>query len=225
MRLLLVEDHRDIAANIGDYLGAAGHEVAFAYDGAAGLHRAEREPFDVIVLDRMLPQLDGVELCWRLRRTGKTVPVLMLTALDTLPDKIAGFGAGADDYLVKPFELAELLLRLEALTRRGNPLPARQLHLGTLVYDLQTLQASRAGKALALNPTLRIILEVLLRQAPDVVSRAELKQALWGDAPPGDEVLRAHMHALRVALDRSFGQPMLRTVHGAGYRLVDPSEP
>src|SRR5579859_3625554 len=183
MRVLLVEDHRDIAANIADYLVAAGHTLAVAHDGAAGLRDALAGDFEVLVLDLMLPQLGGLELCRRLRAAGSMVPVLMLTALDAVPDKLAGFQAGADDYLVKPFALAELAVRLEALARRRAQTAApRLLQVGELCYDLEALQASRAGVPIALNPSTRRILELLMRQTHRVVSRAELKRELWGEA-------------------------------------------
>lgn len=225
LRLLVVEDHRDLAANISDYLGTAGHAVKLTYDGAAGLKVALSEEFDALVLDLMLPRMGGLEICQRLRSAGKQVPVLMLTALDSVPDKVRGFETGADDYLVKPFALAELKVRLEALARRGGGNPGTGLQVADLRYDTVGLHATRGGVAIALNPSTRKILELLMRQTHRVVTRPELKQALWGEAPPDDEVLRAHMHALRQAVDKPFEKHLLRTVHGVGYRLADPDEP
>jgi DNA-binding response OmpR family regulator len=222
LRLLLVEDHRDIAANIADYFGALGHSVELAGDGAEGLQLAESGSHDVVLLDLMLPQLDGLELCRRLRGAGCDVPVLMLTALDALPDKVAGFEAGADDYLAKPFALAELKLRVEALTRRHRAAPSpRVLRVGELSYDPGALHASRGGVPIVLNPTTRRLLELLMRQTHRVVSRAELMRGLWGEGADDDEALRAHMHALRQAVDKPFARPLLHTVHRVGYRLAD----
>ena len=221
MRVLIIEDHRDIAAGIGDFLQSLGHQTQIAGDGVSGLSLAQKDRYDVIVLDRMLPKLDGTELCRRLREHNTHVPILMLTALDTVTDKVSGFEAGADDYLPKPFALAELRVRLEALHRRANGArEAQQLRVADLCYDLGTLQATRAGKPVTLNPTTRKILERLMRASPQVVPRAELEHELWGRNVPDDDVLRIHMHALRAALDKPFRDKLLHTVHGAGYRLA-----
>ena len=220
MRVLVVEDHRPIAANIGDYLSALGHRVELAGSGQKGLELAMREDFDVMVLDRMLPRMSGDDVCRRLRKEGRRLPVLMLTALDATDDKVAGFEAGADDYLVKPFALAELKVRLEALVRRTRP-ATLSLQVGDLVYDVHTMQAQRAGRAVVLNPTTRKLLELLLRNSHRVVPRAELERLLWGADVPEDDVLRVHMHALRAAIDKAFRKKLLRTVHGVGYRLCE----
>ena len=220
MRVLVVEDHRPIAANIGDYLSALGHRVELAGNGQKGLELALREDFDVVVLDRMLPRLSGDDLCRRLRQEGRKIPVLMLTALNATDDKVAGFEAGADDYLVKPFALAELKVRLEALVRRTRPQTAI-LQVADLIYDGHTMQAQRAGRAVVLNPTTRKLLELLMRNAHRVVPRAELERLLWGADAPEDDVLRVHMHALRAAIDKPFRRRLLRTVHGVGHRLCE----
>lgn len=225
MRILIIEDHLDIAAGIADFLQALGHETERAADGNSGLSLALKQPFDAIVLDRMLPKLDGAELCRRLRDSDrKQTPVLMLTALDSVPDKVDGFEAGADDYLAKPFALAELKVRLEALHRRAQAgsgaRQAQQLRVADLSYDLGTLQATRAGKSITLNPTTRKILERLMRASPQVVPRAEIERELWGRHVPEDDVLRIHIHALRAAIDKPFTEKLLYTVHGAGYRLA-----
>jgi len=218
MRVLVVEDHRPIAANISDYLSGLGHRVEIAPNGQKALELATQHDFDAVVLDRMLPKVSGDDVCRRLRSEGRRVPILMLTALDSTADKVAGFEAGADDYLVKPFALAELKVRLEALVRRSRP-PSATLRVADLQYDPQTLEARRAGKAIALNPTTRKLLEVLMRESHRVVRRSELEQLIWGDDAPQDDVLRVHMHALRAAIDRPFPKKLLRTIHGAGYRL------
>jgi len=232
MQLLLIEDHKDIAANIADFFEARGDSVAHATDGDNGLQLALEYPYDAIVLDLMLPGMDGLALCRSLRQAGHTrVPVLMLTAKDLLADKIEGFEAGADDYLVKPFSLAELDLRLRALVRRASPPasppssppPSRTLGVGDLRFDLDTLEAERGGERIKLNPTTRRILAVLMQNANRVVTRAELEHELWGDDAPEGDFLRAHMHALRTAIDKNFPVKLLHTIHGTGYRLAPDS--
>lgn len=225
MHILLVEDHPDLAANVSDYLDAHGHRVDHAGDGPTGLKLAQSQAFDAIVLDRLLPGLDGASICRRLREGGATrVPILMLTALDTIDDRVEGLKVGADDYLVKPFAMAELLARLEALDRRArNGVPRKEtaLTVADLSFNLDTLEAQRAGKALTLTPALRKLLELLMRETHRVVTREELERKLWGKMPPEGDVLRAHMYALRVAVDKPFDRKLLHTVHGSGYRLAD----
>jgi DNA-binding response OmpR family regulator len=223
VRILVVEDHRDIAENIGDYLAPKGHEVDYAADGITGLHLAVTNDYDVIVLDLMLPALDGLEVCRKLREEAKkTTPVLMLTARDQLDNKVQGFKAGADDYLIKPFALKELEIRLEALRRRaGGSTTTRVLKVADLEFDPDTQTVKRAGQRLELNPSLRTLLEVLMTNTHRVVRRAELEAALWGDDPPDADVLRAHIYSLRTAIDKPFPKKLLHTVHGTGYRLSD----
>lgn len=221
MHLLVIEDHSDIAANIAEYFEARGDGVALATDGESGLQMALETSYDAIVLDLLLPGMDGLSLCRNLRQAGRTrVPVLMLTAKDLLADKIEGFEAGADDYLVKPFSLAELDARLKALVRRASPPETpRVLTVGDLRFDLNTLEAERASVAIKLNPTTRRILTVLMQNANRVVTRAELERELWGERAPEGDFLRAHMHALRTAIDKNFPDKLLHTIHGTGYRL------
>jgi DNA-binding response OmpR family regulator len=220
MQVLIIEDDRDIAAGIREYLVEQGHAVELAHDGASGLRKAGGGNFDVIVLDRMLPRMDGVTLCRHLRTDGINTPVLMLTALGAVDNKVEGFDAGADDYLVKPFALAELRVRLEALLRRAGGEPAQQrLQVADLSYDPQTMQAVRQNATLTLNPTTRRLLEHLMRASPRVVPRGELEHLLWGKKVPADDILRIHMHALRSAIDKPFESKLLHTIHGVGYRL------
>jgi DNA-binding response OmpR family regulator len=222
MRLLLVEDHHDLAEHLSALLTDHGHEVEVATDGPSGLAAASAGSHDVIVLDRMLPGIDGLTVCRRLREeVGLPVPILMLTAKDTVADRVAGLEAGADDYLVKPFALAELEARLRALVRRAAPTVAAELRVADLRYDPRTLEADRAGHAIRLNPSTRRILALLMQHSHRVVSRAELEHALWGDSPPAGDVLRAHVYALRNAIDKPFERKLLHTVHGEGYRLAD----
>lgn len=227
MHILLVEDHQDIAENISDYFEARGDVVTHVADGLQGLLSARQQRHDVIVLDLMLPGMDGLELCRRLRgELALNTPIMMLTAKDLLSDKVTGFDVGADDYLIKPFSLVELGMRLKALTRRHAPVtPPTSITVSDLKFDLNTLEAERAGQAIKLNPTTRRLLAILMQNTHRVVAREDLEKAVWGATPPEADVLRAHMHALRSAIDKGFSPRLLHTVHGTGYRLfVDPEE-
>ena len=220
-RVLLVEDNRALAANVGEYLEEAGCSVDHAQNGVMALSLATSTVFDVIVLDLALPLLDGIDVCSGLRaHTGPRVPVLMLTARDTLDDKLRGFAAGADDYLTKPFALAELRARIEALLRRWQD-ESRILRVDDLSFDTATLALSRGGRPLRLSPTALRLLELLMRRSPAVVSRQDIERHLWGDEPPdGATALRVHVHALRRAIDEPPARPLLRTVPGIGYALA-----
>lgn len=221
--ILIIEDNRDLAANIADYLEGHGYVPDVALDGVTGMHLAVTQRYDAIVLDLMLPGMDGLTLCRRLRQDARsTVPVLMLTARTTLDDKVAGYAEGADDYLVKPFDLRELDLRLQALRRRAaGHGQGERLTVGDLVFDVATLEVSRGGLPVTLPATSRRILELLMRQSPRVVTRAEIETALWGDSPPDSDALRVHMHTLRLAIEPPGTRPMLRTIRGVGYQLSD----
>lgn len=224
MRLLLVEDQADLAANVADHLTGLGHSVQLCADGETAVAAARAGRFDMVVLDVMLPRLDGLAVCRALRQEGMgELPILMLTARDSVADRVAGLDAGADDYLVKPFALAELEARIRALLRRVQPAPTTPrevLQVADLRFDPATLVAERAGQVLRLNPSTRRILQILLQNTHRVVTRQELEVALWGDAPPAGDVLRAHMYALRAAVDKPFDRKLLHTVHGEGYRIA-----
>jgi len=222
MRVLIIEDNPDIAANLGDYLEDHGHTVDFAGDGITGLHLAIVNDFDSIVLDLALPGMDGLEVCRKLRQeAGKDTPVLMLTARDRLEDKLAGFDTGADDYLVKPFELQEVEARLNVLASRGRRRSRRELKVGDLVYNVDTLNVSRAESEVYLNPIGLKLLHCLMESSPNVVSRAELEMKVWGEEMPDSDSLRVHIHSLRSAIDKPFGSNMIQTRHGIGYRLIE----
>lgn len=222
MRILLVEDNRDILANLADYLGIQGYTVDCAQDGLSGLHLASTEHYDLIVLDIMLPGLDGYSLCKRLREEARrNTPVIMLTARDQLDDRLQGFRSGADDYLLKPFALSELAARIEAVLRRSSGGGRRCLQVGELSYDLDTLEVSRAGRGLKLNPVGLKLLAVLMQKSPHVVRREVLEEALWGDDCPDSDSLRSHVHQLRQVIDKPFDRPLLHTLHGVGYRLAE----
>ena len=223
MHILIIEDNPDIAANIGDYLEEKGHTMDFAGDGITGLHLAVVNDFDAIVLDLALPGMDGLEVCRKLRgEAGKDTPILMLTARDRLEDKLAGFETGADDYLVKPFALQEVEVRLDALFRRGRRRNVRELIVGDLKYNLDTLTVNRAGQEIELNPIGLKLLRTLMEASPNVVSRAELEKQVWGEEMPDSDSLRVHIHSLRSLIDKPFDSKMIQTRHGIGYRLVEP---
>ena len=225
MRVLVVDDNRDICRNIGDYLELFGHVLDFAFSGPQALHLALVGEYDVIVLDLMLPGMDGLDVCRELRAGSKSeVPVLMLTARDTLPDKLDGFRAGTDDYLVKPFAMQELLARLHALHDRRKGHRARRLVVGDLTLDKGTREVSRGGQPVALNPVGFRILEKMMEASPTIVTRAELETLLWGDECPASDALRSHMYQLRRTMETPGGERLLHTVHGVGYRLADPDD-
>jgi DNA-binding response OmpR family regulator len=223
MHLLVIEDNPDLVANIVDFLEERGHTLDIAYNGFAGLGFALENDYDAVILDLMLPGLDGLEICAKLREANRGLPVLMLTARDSLEDKLDGFASGADDYLVKPFALLELEARLKALIRRGQAASvlSTRLHVSDLVIDLSTRRVTRAGQPVDVSPIPMKLLETLMRQSPRLVSRAELERAIWGDAPPDSDALRAHLHQLRQAIDKPFPRPLLHTVRGFGYRLAE----
>jgi DNA-binding response OmpR family regulator len=218
LRVLLVEDQHDIAANIWDFLERRGHRVDHAGDGRIGLQAALRGEADVIVLDLGLPRLDGLDLCRQLRAAGHGVPVLMLTARDTLEDKLRGFAEGADDYLVKPFAMKELEARIRVLHRRGRRAP-EGLRVGDLRFDPVGMLATRGGRSIALTRTQARLLELLMRESPRVVARAALVRALWGEEGGDAAALQTHVYELRRALDAGGEAPLIHTVHGVGYRM------
>jgi len=220
MRILIVEDRDDIAASIGDYLELQGHVIDFAGDGVMGLRLAVENKFDAIILDINMPRMDGFEMCRQMRDKHQLdTPVLMLTARDALADKVLGFELGAWDYLVKPFELKELAMRLEALKLRQAPNRSRVLRVGDLSLNLDKWQASREDKILELHRASLRILEMLMRASPNAVSRHDLEFFLWGDHPPSSDPLRSHMYELRRELDKPFEWKMLKTMRGIGFAL------
>ncbi|WP_317932285.1 response regulator transcription factor [Halioxenophilus sp. WMMB6] len=222
MKLLIVEDNRDISENIADYLEPKGHQLDFAGDGVQGLALALNDDFDAIVLDLNLPRLDGISVCQQLRANNIATPVIMLTARDQLDDKLLGFGAGADDYLVKPFSVKELEVRLQALLKRLHHFgEAEELVVADLHYNPNTLAVSRAGRPLELNPIQRKLLARLMQSSPNVVKRAELETIVWGDDPPDNDILRTHVYSLRNIIDKPFASKLLHTVHSVGYCLAE----
>ncbi len=227
MRILIIEDNKDIVANLYGFLEPKGYVLDTAANGYGGLALATEHEYDAVVLDVMLPGLNGLELCRKLRgELGKNTPVLMLTARDTLEDKVAGFESGADDYLVKPFSMVELEIRLRALVRRsrGAKAAAPVLQFGDLTFDTVNYEVRRAGRPLALTRTGYTILKCLMKEAPRIVTRDALEHEVWGDERPDSDALRTHIHALRQALDKPYPFAMLRTIPGIGYKLVSQDE-
>jgi len=225
MHILIVEDNHSIVLSLVEYFEGRGHIVDTASDGLKGLTMALNNAYDAIVLDVMLPRIDGLEVCRRLREEAElTTPILMLTARDTIDDKLRGFDCGADDYLVKPFALAELDARLNVLQKRTRGTSPTSLRVGSLQLDPARHQATREGKLLDLTPTEMKLLVTLMRAYPATVTRAELEHAIWGALPPDSDALRTHIHGLRQTLDKTFAKPMLHTVHGIGMRLVSEND-
>jgi DNA-binding response OmpR family regulator len=224
LRILLIEDQRDIAANIWDYLEHRGFVMDHSGDGASGLRMALDGGYDVIVLDLGLPKLDGLDLCRALRAAHRDTPVLMLTARDTLEDKLTGFAQGADDYLVKPFAMKELEARIRALYRRGRLQQGDALRVADLVLDPANLTVERAGQRLTLTRAGFVLLETLMRRSPHLVRHAELMNALWGEAGGDIATLHTHLSVLRSVIDRPFEQRLLHTVHGFGYRVAESAD-
>ncbi len=225
MKILVIEDNTDIAANIVDYFEDKGHIVDYAADGITGLHFAVTNDFDVIVLDLMLPGMDGLDVCKKLRKDAdKMTPVLMLTARDSLEQKLKGFEFGADDYMVKPFALQELEARVTVLSNRRSNAAEKILIVADLEYDTNTLEVTRAGKSLEMNPTGLKLLKRLMQASPWVVPRQDLELKVWGEEMPDSDSLRVHIHGLRATIDKPFDKKLIHTRHGVGYRIADLDE-
>lgn len=222
MQILIIENDATIAANLYDFLEARGHSVDAAADGLTGLHLAVTRPFDVIVLDIGLPGMDGLTLARKLRQDAHvTTPVLMLTARDTLDDKLEGFAQGADDYLVKPFSLKEVEARLTALHKRSSgQVTSRILQAGALTLDPKTMSVRFGGNEVKLPPKALRILELLMREPGRVVSREEIERQVWGEEQETSDALRSHLHMLRRALTATGGHDPIETLHGIGYRVL-----
>ncbi len=221
MRVLVVEDDIEAAAAMTRGLGEAGLETVHAADGADGLLQAQKGDFDVYVVDRMLPKLDGLSMVEALRREGDQTPVLFLSALGEINDRVTGLKAGGDDYLVKPYAFAELVARVEALARRRETGSVQtMLKVGDLEMDLIGRTVTRAGKDIDLQPREFQLLEFLMRHAGQSVTRTMLLEKVWEyHFDPQTNVIDVHISRLRSKIDKGFDRPMLQTVRGAGYRL------
>lgn len=222
-RVLIIEDHKDIAEMLYDYFERRDYELDYASDGRIGFNLASQNDYDVILLDLMLPQMDGLDVCRRLREDCKVyTPILMLTARDTLDDKVKGLEMGADDYLVKPFEILELEARIKALLRRKGQVAQQEvLEVGDLKLDTGTLEVMREDTPIYLSPIGLKILTILMKESPKVVSRNQLEHEIWGDILPDSDTLRSHMYNLRKQIDKPFAQPLLQTIQSRGYRIGD----
>lgn len=220
LHILVVEDNATLARNLVDYLEQHGHRVDYARDGELAMHLALENRYDVIVLDLMLPVMDGWQVCRRLREASPHhVPILMLTARDSLDDKLEGFAAGADDYLTKPYALEEIEVRCNVLSRRHLLNRDTRLTIGDVVIDRKSQRVTRAGRPIELHPLAYRILVLLAEAHPGVVTRSELMSRLWGDDPPDTDALRTHIYLLRQSIDKPFASSVLVTVHGVGFKL------
>ncbi|ACK72990.1 two component transcriptional regulator, winged helix family [Gloeothece citriformis PCC 7424] len=221
MRILLVEDDERIAKALGETLKDRQYVVDLAFDGEQGWDFIQSFSYDLIILDVMLPKLNGVDLCQRLRSAGQMTPVLMLTARDTSSDKVKGLDAGADDYVVKPFDLPELTARIRALLRRGNTALPPVLEWENLRLDPNTKEVTYAGKPLHLTPKEYGLLELFLRNSHMVLNRGQILEHLWSfEDPPSEEAVKVHIKELRKKLRSVGASPdSIETVYGLGYRL------
>jgi two-component system, OmpR family, response regulator len=224
MRILIIEDDRDAAQYLAKGLRESGHSAEVDEDGRDGLLRAAVEPFDVLIVDRMLPNLDGLSLVQHLRKTGHATPVLFLSALGEVDDRVKGLRAGGDDYLAKPYAFSELLARIENLgRRRDHRAAATRLKVADLELDLLSRKASRAGQAIDLQPREFQLLETLMRHAGQVMTRTMLLEQVWNyHFDPQTNVIDVHISRLRQKIDRGFEPPLIHTVRGAGYCVREP---
>ena len=220
LSVLVIEDQREIAHNISRYFEQLGYLTDFAYTGTHGLSLALENYYDVIILDVMLPGLDGLMVCSVIRQKSKRhIPIIMLTARDTLDDKIQGFENGADDYLTKPFELKELHMRCLALAKRNCFNKSSVITIGDLSVNLQQQTAHRGGNLLELHAMSFKLLALLAEAYPREVTRSEISQKLWGDEPTESDAIRSHIYQLRTVVDKPFDFAMIKTHHGVGFSL------
>ena len=224
MKILLVEDSKDIAEVIFDFFELQHHELDYAMNGFQGYELSKSGHYDVIILDVMLPGISGLEVCRKLRQEGFDTPILMLTARDTNQDILNGFEAGADDYLVKPFDLNILSARVNALYRRHTGSSKKELRFGDLVLDTATYSLNRKDCVFQLNQTLFRVIKLLMLRAPAMVTRQEIESEIWGDDPPDSDILRSHIYQLRNKIDKPFKHHYIKTIPKIGYQLVNEQE-
>jgi two-component system OmpR family response regulator len=223
MKILLVEDDRRASEYLAKGLRELGHAVEQAFDGESGLAVAGSSSYDVLILDRMLPKLDGLEIVRRLRAAGSTVPILILSALDEVDERVQGLRAGGDDYLAKPYHLEELAARLDALARRQSEAgPAGKLRVADLELDARARKVTRAGRKIDLTTREFQLLEFLMRHTGQVVTRTMILEGVWDyHFDPKTNVIDVHISRLRQAIDKGFERQLLHTVRGAGYTLTE----
>ena len=220
MHILIVEDTYSVAETIADYLELEGMTIDFAYHGESALKLVEENHYDVIIMDIMMPKMDGITAVKNLREElFCNTPIIFLTAKDQIEDKMASFKAGGDDYLVKPFALEELSLRIQALALRGARQDIGQLSFADISVDVKSGEVECDGKAIKVSPIQLTILKVLIKKAPNIVTRQEVNQAIWGDQPPSSDALRSHIYSLRTKLTEGKNHSRLETIHGQGFRL------
>ena len=223
MQILLVEDDMDLAELIIEYLEAEAIECDIAYNGSMALNLIEENTYQVIVSDVMMPKMDGFTLLEKLRNKNIQIPCLMLTARNKLEDKLTGFEKGADDYLVKPFELAELTARIKVLAQRTQP-PGHKIEIADLVLDLKERQAYRAGQLLALSAAEWQLLEILAKHNPAVVPKVDIENHIWGGEAPSKDALKMLIYRLRKVVDLPEASPLITTVRGRGVMLASPED-
>lgn len=225
MKILLVEDCHNVAQVIFDFFEDSAFELDYAATGTSGSSLAKANRYDCIVLDVMLPGLDGISLCQQLRAAGDNTPIIMLTARDTNNDMLLGLRQGADDYIVKPFNLELLEARINSLLRRNTGVGfVNQLNYGPITIDIDKHQVCRDGQAIKLTPAGFKILMLLVKNAPQLTSRQQLEALLWPDETPDQDVLRKHIYQLRHKIDKPFDQNIIETIPKLGYKLVNPNE-
>lgn len=220
LSILVVEDNVTVAQNIADYFSPPEFILDFSHNGKLGLGLALENYYDVIILDLMLPGLNGIDVCQQIRENSdRHIPIIMLTARDTLDDKLTGFDVGADDYLTKPFALEELKVRCLVLANRHKKTTEQLITLGSLEIDRPRQEVKRQGEVVTLQRISFQILLILAESHPKTVSRSELWARIWGDSVTDSDVIRSHIYQLRQAIDKPFDCPLLATVHGVGFKL------
>ena len=225
LQVLIVEDHRALAENISEFLGESFYHLDFAYDGLTALHLLSVNRYDVIVLDIMLPGLSGLELCKRIRNDLEcNTPILFMTAHDDIKEKTSGFSLGGDDYLVKPFDMREMELRIQALSRRYTA-NTNIKSAGSIRFNADTLEVSLSGEAkVELSDSNARLFEVLIQHYPRFATHSVLSQAVWGIGDIDTHTLRTHIYNLRKSLNDALGYGLIKTMRGRGYRLIPPEE-
>ena len=222
MKVLVVDDEEAVRVALQRALTMHGYEVVLAADGFEGRNAVVAHHPDMILLDLTMPNVDGLRMCRQLREAGDRTPVIVLTARTRIDDRVEGLDAGADDYLVKPFEVRELEARLRALIRRDRrQVSSEVLNVGDMTLDTATLRLTRGGQELTVSPIGLKLLAILMRESPRVVSRRDIEREIWGDTLPDSDTLRSHLYNLRRVIDKPFDRPLLHTIHSAGYRLAD----
>lgn len=223
--VLIVEDNVALNGQISDFLSAKNMTPDHAFDGKMALNLVQQSRYDVIILDLNLPDTDGLVLCQQMKQVMDfTPPILMLTARDSLAEKLQGFEVGADDYLTKPFALAEVYARCMALCKRHQLHKAKSINIGDLSMDVNQRKVSRAGSEISLTSTDFTILKLLAEAFPNALSKRQICEKIWGDDVPDSDVLRSHIYTLRNAVDKPFPCAMIKTVHGIGFKLVACNE-